>query len=221
MLAFTCPSCGAPIEFRSSVSVYAVCRSCGSTVVRSDAGVAAIGHMASLPDDVSPLQLGTELTWDGHTYTVLGRVRVAWEDGGWNEWFVSAGERQGWLAEAQGALSIAFEAPVPAELAGALPALGAQFVLNGQAFTVADIKQAMCAGSEGELPFAAPRGRGFTDIDLIGARGGFAGLEDSAEGRRFHLGQYAPFDAFRFRNLRRLDGWTPPVAGRQDDPAFL
>ncbi len=81
MLATTCPSCGAELHFRSSVTICAVCASCGSMVVRSDVAVAAIGAMASLPDDISPLQIGTDLTLDGRRYTVLGRVRMYWADG--------------------------------------------------------------------------------------------------------------------------------------------
>ncbi len=215
-----CPSCGAPIAFRSAVGVYAVCRSCGSTVLRTDGAVAAIGRMAALPADVSPIQIGTQLAWRGTPFTVLGRIRTAWQDGAWNEWFLDGGGQPAWLAEAQGFLSIAFDAPVPAGLAGAPPALGSRLTVEGQVFGVADIKQAVCVGSEGELPFAAPHGRGTTYVDLVGAGGGFAGLEISPDGQRFFLGQYAPFHAFGFRNLRGLDGWAvpDPAADRSGDP---
>lgn len=218
----TCPACGAALPFRSAVSTYAVCRSCGSTVVRSGEMLEAMGRMAVLPGDLSPVQLGSTLDWDRQRFTVLGRTRVGWADGAWNEWFVSAGERFGWLAEAQGAFALAFEQQVPPELAGPLPVLGATVSIDGARFTVADLKQAACIGSEGELPFAAPQGRTARYLDMVGADGHFAGLEESAEGRRLYLGRYAPFDAFRFAQLRTLDGWRAPGAAvdHRGDPLY-
>ena len=221
MRAFTCPSCGATLEMKSSIAVCAVCKSCGSMVVRTDAAVESIGKVASLPDDLTPLQVGAGFTWEGRRYTILGRVRIGWRDGAWNEWFADDGGRPGWLAEAQGFLSIAFEEPVPAGLDGAMPALGAAVSIGGDSFRVADVKDAVCIGSEGELPFAAPKGRAATYADMLSETEAFAGLEDSSEGRRLYVGRYAPFRAFGFTALRALDGWRPPAAQtRSSDPRY-
>jgi hypothetical protein len=43
--------------------------------------------------------------------------------------------------------------------------------INNQKLKVVDIKKAVCIGSEGELPFPAPRGRQTTAIDLLGLFG--------------------------------------------------
>lgn len=224
--SYSCPSCGADIPFRSSFSVYAVCASCGSTVVRGDRDVSLIGEMADLPDDVSPLQVGTGFTHAGRACTLLGRTRMGWADGAWTEWFFDGGSAQGWLTEAQGFLSVSFERPVPPELAsGRLPALGALVPIGGESYRVSDLKRATCIGSEGELPFTAPRGRSATYADMVGrasvagraeaggGAGGFASIEDSAEGRRLYVGTYADFDGLRFTNLREVEGWTPPRHG--------
>ena len=69
-----CPSCGATIPFRSSFSVYAVCSYCGSTVLRNDRDVRAIGSVADLPAEMTPLQVGAELDWRGKHYTLAGRL---------------------------------------------------------------------------------------------------------------------------------------------------
>lgn len=211
MQSYTCPSCGAPITFRSSFSVYAVCESCGSTVLRADRDVAVIGTMADLPDEISPLQVGTSFSFDGARYTLLGRTRMAWADGAWSEWYADSGARQGWLAEAQGFYGFSVERPVPETLAGSHLALDQVVTIDGEAFRIADIKQATCIGSEGELPFAAPRGRVATYFDMIGRSSGFAGIEQSDEGRRLYVGRYVGFDALGFANLRKVDGWSEPT----------
>ena len=209
MAEYACPSCGAPIPFRSSFSVYAVCRSCGSTVLRTDRDVSVIGKMADLPDEMTPFQVGTGLSWQGQTYGLAGRVRMAWADGAWNEWFIDSAARKGWLCEAQGSLALAFETEVPPRLAG--PAkLGDVVDLAAEHFRISDIKRATCIGSEGELPFPAPRGRSATYYDMLSPVGGFAGLEDSDEGRRLYIGHYVEFDDLQFTNLREVEGWRVP-----------
>lgn len=223
MLATTCPSCGAELHFRSSVTVYAVCASCGSMVVRSDVSVEAIGAMASLPDDISPLQVGTGLTVDGHRYTLLGRLRMNWADGAWTEWFMDDGTTPGWLIEAQGFFSVAFPLALPPGFeTEPWPALGTEITVDGTVYHVTDLKQATCAGSEGELPFMARKGRDVRYADMTSAAGGFAGLEEGEDGRRLYAGRNIHFDDAAFANLRGVEGWTPPLAGARvsGDPEY-
>ena len=52
-----CPGCGAPVEFKSAQSAFAVCPYCQSTVARQGETLSRIGKMAELFDDFSPLQL--------------------------------------------------------------------------------------------------------------------------------------------------------------------
>jgi hypothetical protein len=60
-----CPGCGAPVEFRSAQSAFAVCSYCRSTVVREGATLARIGKMAEVFEDFSPLQLLARGRWQG------------------------------------------------------------------------------------------------------------------------------------------------------------
>src|SRR5690348_11601741 len=106
---YDCPQCGAPVPFNSSIAVFAVCEHCRSMVVARGEQVQSMGTMAELPPDLSPLQRGTSGSWKGVAFELVGRVRVAWEDGSWNEWCaVFADGRTGWLADAQGLLMISF-----------------------------------------------------------------------------------------------------------------
>lgn len=224
MRKFACPSCGADVTFQSARSVYAVCAYCQSMVVRTDVDVKSIGVMATLPDDMSPLQLGSGGYFEEQPFTLIGRLKIGWRDGLWNEWhLLMADGRRGWIGEAQGSFSISFE------LEGALPrdveatlahcrALltsgkaadarpGFVVELGGATLRAVDIKLATCLGSEGELPFAAPKGRRTVTIDCIGTKGEFATLDHDGREAHAYVGRYVEWDALRFTNPRPLEGW--------------
>lgn len=241
MQKFTCPSCGAEINFQSNISVCAVCKHCASMVVRHDKDVESIGKMAQLPDDVSPLQIGTEGTYRGMRFGLIGRAKMGWQDGSWNEWFMYVDDgRKGWLAEAQGffAVSFEFDGSIHPGAQKTLEkvtekfrsqqaadnktfrnnsALGKVVTIGGKALQIVDIKDAECIGSEGELPFTAAKGRKATYIDLIGENKEFGSIEYSGNSTRIYLGEYVEFDDLRFSHLREMEGWsktTPaPVTG--------
>lgn len=82
----SCPSCGAPVVFQSASSVFAVCAYCSSTLVRHDQNLEDIGKMAALVEDRSPLQLGTEGSYKGVHFALIGRIQIKYEQGIWNEW---------------------------------------------------------------------------------------------------------------------------------------
>lgn len=217
MQKYTCPSCGASITFQSSVSVMCVCPYCRSLVVRRDVDVEAIGVMAELPDDISPFQVGTAGIYKNVHFQLIGRVKVGWEDGNWNEWFLWTDQgKKGWLAEAQGFLGVSFEQE-ESEIPKTPPKLDQMLTLGTRKFFVSDVKETECIGSEGELPFAAQKGRKATAVDLISSDSGFASIEYNELGAaRFYIGEYMEFDALRFTNLRALPGWdqrTAHVAG--------
>lgn len=225
MRKFDCPSCGADVTFRSAQSVYAVCAYCQSMVVRTDIDVKSIGVMAALPDDMSPLQLGSGGHFEDQPFTLIGRLKIGWRDGLWNEWHVlMADGRGGWIGEAQGSFSISFEleGALPRDVEASLnrcrslltsgkgvdearPGFAVQ--LGGATLRAVDIKLATCLGSEGELPFAAPKGRRTVAIDCIGRQGEFATLDHDGREGHAYVGRYLEWDAFRFSNLRPLEGW--------------
>ncbi len=222
MKKYNCPSCGAEITFQSSLSVYAVCRYCSSMVVRHDVDVESIGIMATLPDDMSPLQIGTGGFYKGKRFSIIGRMKIGWDDGVWNEWFmVMDSGYKGWLAEAQGSYAISFEVdesqhPKTEESISKIFQedassygfhLGSYLTLNNRKFKVADIKETICLGSEGELPFMAPKGRKTLSIDLLGSEGDFGCIEILDGKTRIYIGNYVEWDEMRCQNLRELEGW--------------
>ena len=83
MTSFQCPTCGADGGFGSGAP-YAVCRFCRSLLLRTDATLKSVGRVAAVPDDFSPLQLGVGGQFDRRPFTVVGRIRMVWEQGSWN-----------------------------------------------------------------------------------------------------------------------------------------
>jgi len=239
MYAFSheCPNCGAAVPFASAIAVFAVCGHCRSSVVRRDAQVELMGQQAQLPPDISPLQIGTRGEFDGRSFTIIGRVRVGYREGTWNEWCADFGDGAwGWVAEAQGFYQVSFEVAPPDDLPGVsewraagdvrgygnVPPLidyrlsqgrealkvGRSFTLAGTTYRVRDTKQTEILFSEGSLPFLAIPGRTAISGDLGGADRAFANLEYSNEGIRLFTGRYCTFEDLKFQDLRLLPGWT-------------
>jgi hypothetical protein len=191
-----CPNCGAPIEFRSPASAFAVCGFCRSTIVRDGEALRRIGQSAELFDDHTPLLLGASGRYQGAPFTLVGRLQYRYAEGTWNEWhalFVN-GEvppKSGWLSEDNGRYVFAFDAPLqsPVPAAEALRP-GAQLVLDGQGWSVASVVAARLIAAQGELPFAPSLERGFVVADLRNPRGEVGTLDFSDAGApKWSIGQ--------------------------------
>ncbi|MDA8083495.1 MAG: DUF4178 domain-containing protein [Nitrospiraceae bacterium] len=203
-----CPSCGAEVIFRSSVSVFSVCDHCQSMIVRKDMDLESLGSMAQLPDDISPLKIGSRGKCRGSAFEVIGRLRVSWSEGGWNEWYLLFDDGNfGWLADAMGFFMVSIEVDGPVKL----PPLsilepGKGVDLQKKKFSVDDIKETSCVGSEGELPFRGISGRKSVSVDLSNNAGEFANIEyPEGEEPRLYIGRYMDFANLELSNLRDLE----------------
>jgi hypothetical protein len=203
-----CPNCGAPIAFAWSSSVQTVCEYCRSVVVRTDVDLKAVGTVADLPVDGSPIQLATEGRYGDKPFVVAGRIIYRYEQGNWNEWrIVLEGGQEGWLSDAQNALTVSFrversDLPTPDQAP-----LGRSFGWNGAQFTVVSRTRAHYAGVEGELPFEY---WDKTDVDFIDLRSthvDFATLDYSDDTPALYIGRAVDVDDLNLRNLRTFEGW--------------
>ncbi|MBW8828248.1 MAG: DUF4178 domain-containing protein [Burkholderiales bacterium] len=176
-----CPNCGAPVEFRSAASAFAVCSFCRSTIVREGDTLRKTGESAELFDDHSPLQLGAGGKYQGAGFTLVGRLQYRYNEGTWNEWHALFDNgRSGWLSEDNGRYVMAFDAPL-AQSAPAATSLrvGTQQIVNGQSFNVASVTVAKLIAAQGELPHPPETQRGFVVADLRSARGEVGTLDYS------------------------------------------
>ncbi len=208
-MQFQCPACGAEVKFKSRSSVFGVCSFCQSTLVRQDLDLKNIGKMTAMPEDMSPLQVGTLGLFEKKKFEVIGRQKIGWENGFWNEWYLCFEDgRDAWLGDAQGFYMMSFQLRKP-ELIPPQQGLqvGSRVSLLGNSYKIDDIHDVSCIGSEGELPIQSVKGRLSTSVDLVGADSLFGNIDYAADENRLFLGKYIEFDDLHFTNLRKIDGW--------------
>jgi hypothetical protein len=186
-------------------------------LVRRDARIESIGRVAQVPEDLSPFQLGTVGVFDQHRFALVGRLRKTWDQGSWNEWCAAFDDQRfGWLAEAQGDLVMTFARGPAADAPAQLQELtvGGQWRIDGQPYTVTDVKQVACTGAEGELARGGLDSGAMTSMDLRGPGLAFATWEVAGKQAQLFTGRFVEFDECRFTQLRTLEGWGGPVPGR-------
>jgi ribosomal protein S27E len=156
----SCPSCGAPVEFKSHAAVMAVCGFCRATVVKDAGAVKDIGKMSEVLEDYSRIQVGTAGVVGGNGFTVVGRIQLRYAAGMWNEWFLLFDDGStGWLGDSSGMYVVTNAR----ELGGSWPAFdeiraGQDYEFGMGRCTASERRVADCIGGQGELPFAVGAG---------------------------------------------------------------
>ncbi len=205
-----CPSCGAPIQFRWSSAVQTVCTFCHSILVRTDLDLTAVGKVADLPPDPSPICLFTEGTYRGKSFQVIGRILYAWEGGGWNEWHIVFSDgSSGWLSDAQLQYAVSFlvSAPGPLPVEGEV-FRGRQYQFNNVTYDVSTTTRASYKGVEGELPFPFYGKSDMLFADLRTPGREFGTLDYSDPKPLLFLGEWVEFEDLHLKNLRQFEGWS-------------
>lgn len=214
MARFACPACGADVPFRSGDSVTTTCGACGNLLIRKDLTLESLGIIATLADDLTPLQIGSVGKFKGSGFSVLGRAKVEWADGGWNEWYVAFDSgATGWLAESQGNWAMLRALP-----AGDFPncdpktlASGTSIKIRNIDFEVEDTRVAWVAGIQGELPKIVRPGKKYWSVDLTAPAGqggvATATLAFPETGTEAYVGEWVEFESLHLTGLRELNGW--------------
>ncbi|HSC66021.1 MAG TPA: DUF4178 domain-containing protein [Caldimonas sp.] len=214
-----CPNCGAPVEFRSAASPFAVCSFCRSTVVRAGDQLRKIGESAELFDDHTPLQLGVAGTYQGAPFTLVGRLQYRYAEGTWNEWHAlfdsgDGAQKSGWLSEDNGRYVVAFDAPLtpplppPEQLKP-----GAPLTVNGQSWSVGSVVTAKLIAAEGELPRRPNLEHAFVVADLRSSRGEVGTIDYTDPARPgWSIGNSVVLSALALTGLR--EGSEKTLSGR-------
>ena len=206
----SCPNCGAPVAFRWSSAVQTTCEFCHSILVRTDVDLKKVGEVADLPQDSSPIQIGTEGAYLNKAFVVIGRIMYEYESGGWNEWFLVYNDgSNGWLSDAQLEydLSWAFK-PTDTMPQQQNIQRGNQFQWNNKLYTATSLTKAHYKGVQGELPFEYWDKADLLFADLRTADGEFATIDYSEDPPLLFLGRAMEFDDLHFKNLRLFEGWS-------------
>lgn len=204
-----CPNCGAPILFRWSSAVQTVCESCRSVVVRHDLNLKTRGIVSDIPEDSSPVQIGTTGRLDNQPFTVIGRIAYAYAHGGWNEWHLAfADGSSGWLSDAQLDYAVTRQVrptqPVPSAHA---VHVGEYYAWGDRALAVTTLTRARYVGVDGELPFEYWGKDEVLFADLAGRNGEFATFDYSDTTPLLFVGRHVAFDELALANVRTFDGW--------------
>lgn len=219
MKSANCPSCGAPVVFKSTASLYAVCEFCRSTLLRDGEDLQNLGRMADLMEDASLIQIGTEGRFRGVHFGVIGRIQLRHDAGLWNEWHILFDDgRSAWLSEAGGEYVVSAQTRV-SEAIPAFESLRPQdaVTLAGRNFSVTDLETAHCIAGEGELPFKVESGYDVNTADLRGDDR-FVTIDYSETPPLVFVGYPAKFEELKFANLREKRdlavGGAPQVKAR-------
>jgi ribosomal protein S27E len=215
----SCPSCGAPVSFRSAASVYAVCEFCRSTLLRQGEDLENLGRMADLLEDASLIQIGTEGKFRGQHFGVIGRIQLKHESGLWNEWHILFDDgRNAWLSEAGGEYVVSAQVVVN-EGIPAFETLSPETVvtLAGRSFSVTDLETARCIAGQGELPFKVESGYDVNTADLRG-KDRFLTIDYSETPPLVFVGHPTPYKDLNLANLREVrdpaQGGAPNIKAR-------
>ena len=203
MKTANCPSCGAPVTFKSSASAYTVCEYCRGTLLRDGEDLKNLGRMADLLDDPTLIRIGTEGRYQDTPFSVIGRIQLQYESGLWNEWHLLFSDATtAWLSEAGGEYMLTRLEP----LKNSVPAFEVlepdmQFIVNDKAFVVTNLESARCIAGEGELPFKVESGYDVNAADLRNDEI-FATIDYSETPPLFFVGQPVSFDALTLSQLK-------------------
>ena len=196
VLVANCPSCGAPVEFKSGQSIVVICSYCRSAIARTDRELKDLGKVAELVETGSPLDVGLRGKWKDVPFELTGRAQLGHEMGGqWDEWYATFSNGWlGWLAEAQGRFYITFQYPIPE---GAQVPSFDQLQLGQQVpglpwptpLMVAETGRATALGAKGEIPYLLTPGETYYYADLSGVNNSFGTLDYNQSPPLVFLGQ--------------------------------
>lgn len=186
ILQANCPSCAAPLEFKSGSTVVLVCPFCRSAVARNDRNVEDLGKVAEIAESESPLKIGLKGAWNENRFELTGRAQLRHELGGvWDEWYATFSNGWvGWLAEAQGKFYLTFYHPLP-EGVSVPPFKSLQLgqtvseIPSETPLVVTEKGTATAIAADGEIPYKlTPNERG-DYADLSGKGGAFGTIDYS------------------------------------------
>ncbi|HYP13306.1 MAG TPA: DUF4178 domain-containing protein [Bryobacteraceae bacterium] len=168
-----------------------------------------VGEVASIPDDASPIQVGTEGAYRNTAFQVVGRIAYGYEQGSWNEWHLIFNDgKSGWLSDAQLEYAVSFLTTPPASLPGSRAILvDHEFSWNDAVYRVTSVTEARYSGVEGELPFEYWGKELLKFVDLRTRDGRFGTIDYSEDPPLLFLGEGVTFSELKLKNLREFEGW--------------
>jgi len=159
---YTCPSCGAPMDQKKPGSRMLGCTYCGQTSFVNADSLQAVGAKAPLIDYGSSFAIGKTGVYQDKEFLVLGRLRYDYEDGFWDEWYVSFFEGDTmWIQEDDGSFVVFYyEEKLSHRMEYDSIRVGSTIGITDKidSVFVTSKSKATLHGGEGELPFRVAPG---------------------------------------------------------------
>lgn len=186
-----CLSCGGEIEIKNRFTHLAVCDYCGSAIVTDEKAARIAGKMSVLALTDGPLYTTGQGSVKGKRFTVQGRVRYAYSDGCWDEWFLLYEDgSQGWISEDSGNMILEHLSSIknPGFSFDQLDP-GKNIKMQDKSYQVKEKNTAECESAEGQLPFPVVPGEKVPYVDLQESEGGLGSIEFDEDGIKVFLGE--------------------------------
>lgn len=155
-----CQTCSAPIKIENQFVRSISCPFCGASYLMSgEDGLTARGKGIKLADYPSRLSVGQSGVIRGKRFSVLGRVRYAYDEGFWEEWQIAWDDDTppAWLEEDEGYWTLYKRERVR----GAIPAhkdikVGATIQVNNMKVFITEKRGGKMVGQEGQFSAVMP-----------------------------------------------------------------
>lgn len=197
---YKCPACGAPLTIANRFSKTVVCGYCGQTSFITPAGLDPAGKKAELAEFPSIFSIGKRGKLAGRPFVTLGRLRYTYEDGFWDEWFLSCDEGRAfvWLQEDEGDFTAFEKLAITSEISSFEQIkVGSKVAVNDLSIFVTEKGCAKISGGEGELNFRFTPGEDVNYVDG-NAGGKLVSVEFTPEEINLSMGQSVDIDQIIF-----------------------
>ncbi|MCB1201216.1 MAG: DUF4178 domain-containing protein [Leptospiraceae bacterium] len=210
-----CPSCGGTTSIRNPAVLQATCEYCTTVFLIDKEGVVNTGKKSRLMPGIAGLAIGSTGTYLQKNFTIVGRVQYKNQDeagqitlGHWDEWYTEfADGSTGYFSEDMGELIFESALHKVPEIEEELLSTGAFLKVKKEKYLVKETGHAVCAGTEGQLPFPVIPDEHYRFINAIAVkRDLYLSAEFEEDGIQFFSGEKVrPQDIQYTRITREVD----------------
>jgi DNA-directed RNA polymerase subunit M/transcription elongation factor TFIIS len=211
-LTIYCPQCNSTLKCLTNFSICIVCPQCHSVVDREKSTVLNSSVNETIPEDMSPVAIGTTGKWRDGSFEIVGRIKFVSGKRYTNQWVLSMSDGSfNWLGEGYGFYSLFKKdslSSIPANFLKIKKAGESFKSLSGQTFFVDNILMNKTRYCEGELPEEVLFSREFISIESTNSKLEVALINVYSKTEiHYYSGNIVTFDQMNFKNLRDLNGW--------------
>lgn len=203
MITVPCPSCGSTLNITAQTSKMVTCSYCGMISYINAGNLSMIGQKSFLVDYGSIFKIGKKGKIKNMNFQVLGRLRIDYEDGFFDEWYLNTPQGQKWLSEDEGKFVFFHESyevndPNILDLINCKVGTYYEYKDDMKLFLI-EKSSASINGGEGELPFQVRPNQKMNYIDALCNQKlySFEFLPNTIE---LHIGEYLDINEIKILN---------------------